>query len=201
MRCRSGKARWGTTRRLGAAAWPLATRAQQPALPVIGWLSVWEPQQNPSYVAAFRKGLKEAGFIEGQNVAIEFRWSGEQPDRLPTLAADLVYSVIIADTNAVLAAKAATSSIPIVFALVTAAFQRETRTIPILFATGSDPIGSGFVAGLSRPGGNLTGFMLQDASTGGKLLQMLTEIAPSVERAAIMFNPNATPIEARRRPG
>ena len=71
---------------VGAAAWPIAARAQQAALPVIGWLSVWEPQQNPSYVAAFRKGLNEAGFIEGQNVAIEFRWSGEQPDRLPTLS-------------------------------------------------------------------------------------------------------------------
>jgi putative ABC transport system substrate-binding protein len=97
---------------------PREACAQQ-RLPVIGWLSVWEPQQNPSYLAAFLKGLNEAGFVEGQNVAFEFSWSGEHPEQLPVLAADLVrrqVSVIVTDTNSVLAARRATSAIPIIFA-------------------------------------------------------------------------------------
>jgi putative tryptophan/tyrosine transport system substrate-binding protein len=157
-----------------AAARPFAAGAQQPALPVIGWRSVWEPQQNPSYVAAFRKGLNEAGFIEGQNVAIEFRWSGEQPDRLPTLAADLVrrqVNVIIADTNAVLAAKAATSSIPIVF------------------ASGGDPVEMRLVASLNSPSGNVTGASFLSDDLLPKKLELLHEVVPKSPLIGFLVNP------------
>src|SRR5271167_4120957 len=101
-----------------AAAWPVVARGQQSAVPVVGWLGVWNPQQNPAYVAAFREGLNEGGYVEGRNVTIEFRWTEYEPERLQALAADLVRrrpGVIVADTNSVHAAKAATSSIPIVF--------------------------------------------------------------------------------------
>jgi putative tryptophan/tyrosine transport system substrate-binding protein len=158
----------------GAAAWPAVARTQQAALPVIGWLSVWEPRQNPSYVAAFRKGLNEAGYTEGQNVAIEFRWSGEQPDQLPTLAADLVrrrVSVIIADTNAVLAAKAATSSIPIVF------------------ASGGDPVEMRLVASFNSPSGNITGASFLSDDLLPKKLELLHEVVPRSPLIGFLVNP------------
>ena len=163
----------------GAAAWPVVARAQQSdRMRRVGVLMGWD-ESDPvakNWLSKFTQGLSELGWTDGRNLRMDVRWEAESADRTQMLAKELVDlrpDVILANTT-----------------LVTAAFQRETRTIPIVFVTVSDPVGSGFVASLSRPGGNITGFMLQDASIGGKLLQMLTEIAPSVERAAIMFNPN-----------
>jgi putative tryptophan/tyrosine transport system substrate-binding protein len=160
-----------------AAAWPLASRAQQPAMPIVGFLHSGSPEPNVNRVAAFRRGLGEAGYVEGQNVAIEYRWAEDQVDRLPDLAADLVRRRVAAiatpgSTPASLAAKAATT------------------TIPIVFAVGGDPIAMGLVSSLSRPGGNATGVNLQTVELAAKRLGMLRELAPGANHFVALVNPN-----------
>jgi putative ABC transport system substrate-binding protein len=160
-----------------AAAWPMVARAQQPALPVIGYLYSGAPETSASWVAAFRKGLSEQGFSEGHNVAIEYRWGNNEPERLPELAVDLVrrrVAVIVAagTSTGVLAAKAATT------------------TIPIVFRTGGDPVELGFVASLNRPGGNITGINAMSLEIGTKRLGLLHELLPRAARFAVLFNPN-----------
>jgi putative ABC transport system substrate-binding protein len=161
----------------GFAAMPLAARAQQSPLPVVGFLNSASPQPWEKYVAGFRVGLKEAGYVDGQNVTIEFRWAEGHYDKLPGLAADLVrrkVAVLVATggTPSVVAAKAATS------------------TIPIVFTTGSDPVRLGFVTSLSRPEGNMTGVNLFVTTLGGKRLGLLRALVPGVQLIAVLFNPN-----------
>jgi ABC-type uncharacterized transport system substrate-binding protein len=170
---------------LGAAAlWPLAARAQQPAMPVIGFLNTRASYEDAHLWAAFREGLKEVGFVEGRNVTIEYRWAEGDNERLPALAADLVQrrvSVIAANSQATVAAKAATT------------------TIPIVFVTGADPVQVGFVASLSRPGGNLTGLTSLDKELGPKRLQLLREVLPQAGTMAALINPTfpGSDIQAR----
>src|SRR6516162_775964 len=166
-----------------AAAWPLAARAQQSAMPVVGFLHSGSPQPMAERLSAFRKGLAEAGYVEGQNVAIEFRWAAGQDDRLPDLAADLIRRgvAVIAtpgSTPAALAAKAATS------------------TIPIVFAIAADPIALGLVASLNRPGGNATGVNIQLAELVAKQLGMLRELAAGANRFIALVNPNTAYTDA-----
>src|SRR5215470_13032290 len=156
-----------------AAAWPLAARAQQPALPVIGFLNGGVEGYAP-YLNGFRQGLKTAGYIEGQNVVIEYRWAEGQYDRLPPLAADLVgrkVTVIVANT------------------LATRAAQAPTKTIPIVFATSVDPVAFGFVASLNRPGGNLTGVSSLVDEIGPKRLELVHELLPTTSVFAVHINP------------
>jgi putative tryptophan/tyrosine transport system substrate-binding protein len=151
----------------GAAVWPLAARAQQPAMPLVGFLRSGTIADDR--VTAFRQGLKEAGFIEGQNVAIEYRSDEGQTERLPLLVADLLrrqVALIVGNTASALAAKAATT------------------TVPIVFSTGGDPVRDGLVASLNRPGGNATGISFVSAEVGAKQLGLLRELQPGVARIA-----------------
>ena len=160
----------------GAAAMPLVARAQQPAMPVIGFLSISSPADRVRYLTAFRQGVREAGYIEGQNVAIEYRWAHDQSDRLPDLAADLVrrqVTVIAAhETTSAIVAKAATT------------------TIPIVFASGGDPVKLGLVASLNRPGSNVTGVSFVNAALGGKYLGLLHELQPGAVRIGVLVDPS-----------
>jgi putative ABC transport system substrate-binding protein len=157
----------------GAAAWPFVARAQ---LPVIGFLNGQSPTSYASYVDAFRQALDAAGFVEGRNVTIEYRWAEGQYDRLPALATDLVrrsVAVLLATgtTRAALAAKSATA------------------TIPIVFTTAGDPVREGLVETLNRPGGNITGVSFQNTETGSKRLELLREIVPSATLVGYLINP------------
>ena len=161
-----------------AAAWPLAARAQQAAMPVIGYLNSGSPESDAPRLTGLRRGLNESGYVEGRNVVIEYRWAGNQADRLPALAADLVQlrvAVIVASgPPSTFAAKAATTSIPIVFGV------------------GADPVQLGLVAGLNRPGGNVTGFNAYSGETGGKGLALLHELVPSAATIGFLENPTNT---------
>jgi putative tryptophan/tyrosine transport system substrate-binding protein len=158
-----------------AAAWPLVARAQQPAAPVIGFLSDQSAFDDEITIALFLQGLKETGYVEGQNVAVEYRGAENQGDRLPALAADLVrrrVAVILAlGSSAVLAAKAATT------------------TIPIVFSTGVDPVATGLVASLNRPGGNLTGTAVLSGELAPKRLQLLRELIPNAALFGVLWDP------------
>jgi putative tryptophan/tyrosine transport system substrate-binding protein len=158
----------------GAAAWPLAARAQPPPIPVIGFLNGASPKEYEVYVTAFLQGLKETGYIDGQNVTIEYRWAEGQYDRLPEMASDLVrrqVAVIAANTPATRAAK------------------RATMTIPIVFLSGEDPVANGLVTSLNRPGGNVTGVTTMYGALAAKQLGLLRELVPAATSIAFLVNP------------
>jgi putative tryptophan/tyrosine transport system substrate-binding protein len=167
----------------GAAAWPLAARAQQPTMPVIGWLSTKAPGADPHLLAAFRRGLKETGYVEGQNVAIEYRWAYNQYDRLAALATDLVGRQVT-----VIAAIGSPSA---------PAAKAMTTTVPIVFIIGFDPVEVGLVTSLARPGGNLTGVTVLGVELGSKRLELLHELLPAANIVAALVNPSTTAAETQ----
>jgi putative ABC transport system substrate-binding protein len=165
-----------------AAAWPLAARAQQPAMPVVGFLNSASPEVFADRLRAFHRGLKDAGFVEGENVAIVYRWAEDKYDRLPEFAAELVrrrVAVIAANSPAALPAKAATTSIPIVFIVA------------------EDPVRTGLVTSLARPGNNLTGVNLVSGELTAKRLELLRELVPAVARIAVLVSPTGPARAAR----
>src|SRR5260370_30988559 len=158
-----------------ATAWPLAARAEQPAMPVVGYLSSLPQADSVHFDAAFRRGLSDMGYVEGQNVSIEYRWITDRYDALPAMAADLVQRQVAVigalGPPAVLVAKAATG------------------TIPIVFVTGADPIKIAFVASFNRPGGNITGIWMVTTVLAEKRLQLVHELVPKAELLALLVNP------------
>ena len=168
----------------GAAAWPIAARAQQAGMPVIGFVRSASLADAAHLVSAFRLGLKEAGFIEGQNVTIEYRSGENDRDRLTAIVTDFTHrpvSLIIANVVAALAAKAATT------------------TVPIVFATGSDPVQDGLVPSLNRPGGNVTGVSFLGGVVGAKRLELFRQLVPSVRTIAVLVGPDSSDVAAERR--
>jgi ABC-type uncharacterized transport system substrate-binding protein len=168
----------------GAAAWPMAARAQQPAMPVIGFLRSSSAANSTHFVGAFQRGLGEAGFVEGKNVAIDYHWTEDQPDRLPAIAVELVQrrvAAIVATGIAMPALKAATAA------------------VPIIFVTGYDPVRTGFVTSLSRPGGNVTGVVFTITDLVAKRLALLHELVPKAAVIAVLLDPNQQDVEAELR--
>jgi putative tryptophan/tyrosine transport system substrate-binding protein len=167
-----------------AVAGPITARAQQPAMPVVGFVRSESLADATSLVTAFREGLKEAGFVEGQNVAVEYRSGEGQPERLQSVVSELLHrpvAVIAGNSVAMLAAKAATT------------------TIPIVFASGGDPVQAGLVASLNRPGGNVTGVVFISGALGAKRLELLRQLAPKATAMAMLVKPNAAEAEDERR--
>jgi ABC-type uncharacterized transport system substrate-binding protein len=167
----------------GAAAWPLPARAQQPALPLVGFLGSGSPQSDAFRLAAVRQGLTEEGYVEGRNVAFEYRWAEDQYERLPELAAELVrrqvaVMIAIGGVNSAVAAKS------------------STATIPIVFAAGGDPIKLGLVASFNRPGGNITGANFLTEMLDAKQFEVLHEAVPKTALIGILVNPTIAIAEA-----
>ena len=166
----------------GAATWPLVARAQQAAIPAVGFMSGRSPEDSARIASAFRQGLADAGFIEGQTVNIEYRWANGDSDKLPALAADLVnrkVAVLVGvggDVSAAVAAKA-------------------TKTIPVVFGMGGDPVKAGLVASFNRPGGNVTGFTLWTNEIASKRLGLLRQLVPGVPLIGVLVNPRFRPTE------
>src|SRR5579863_4688150 len=169
----------------GAAAWPFTAQAQQPALPMVGFLRSTSLNNSANLIAALRRGMNEMGYVEGQNALIEYRWAEGQIDQLPALAADLVrrqVAVIIAGgLPAIKACKGATA------------------TIPIVFSIGSDPVRDGFVASFNRPGGNFTGVVFINATLGAKRLELLRQLVPKETIIGVLMNPNDSDAEVQQR--
>ena len=171
---------------LGGAVvtWPFAARAQQPAMPVVGFLRITSAADAVNLVTAFRQGLSEAGFIEGQNIAIEYRWADGHGDRLPALTADLIrrqVAVIVGHSSAAMAAKAATT------------------TIPIVAVVGDDPVRTGLVPNLNRPGRNVTGVTFTTVDVSGKRLGLLQELVPGANVFAALLDPNLVEFDSELR--
>jgi putative ABC transport system substrate-binding protein len=161
-----------------AAAWPTVARGQQTAMPVVGFLNPTSPEPNVDFLRAFRQGLKDTGYVEGENVTVEYRWAENQLDRLPVLADELVrrkVAVIVTIGTAAFVAKAATT------------------TIPIVSLSGIDPVADGLVSSLARPDGNLTGINLLSLELTAKRLELLHELVPAANRIAVLVNPNFVP--------
>jgi putative ABC transport system substrate-binding protein len=159
-----------------AAAWPLVARAQQRAMPVIGFLGLSSPMTDTEYLRAFRQALKDSGFVEGDNVVVEYRWAEDQYDRLPALAADLIH-------------RRAAAIVTVHGPAVALAVKAATTTIPIIFLISSDPVRLGLVASLARPGGNVTGVNFLSGELVAKRLELLRELVPRAAYVAVLVNP------------